>query len=99
MVACATTAPRPRTAGATATQNQFTSGVLNTSRFGLRGTEAGRRLQANFNLESGINMGTGANSSTSNIFDRRAATVWKTAGAVSTSAATPPSPTTCRPVM
>ena len=60
-------------AGATGTQNMFTSGILNTSRFGFRGTEdLGGGMKANFNLESGLNAGTGAGSSTSNIFDRRA---------------------------
>lgn len=59
--------------GATGSQTQFSSGVLNTSRFGFKGTEdLGGGLRANFNLESGFNTGTGATSSTSNIFDRRA---------------------------
>ncbi|MBV8621624.1 MAG: porin [Curvibacter sp.] len=57
----------------TGSQTQFSSGILNTSRFGLRGSEdLGGGLKTNFNLESGFNTGTGANSSTSNVFDRRA---------------------------
>ncbi|MDD0814410.1 porin [Curvibacter sp. HBC28] len=62
-----------KTTAGTGSQTQFSSGVLNTSRFGFRGTEdLGGGLKANFTLESGINLGSGATSSTTNIFDRRA---------------------------
>ncbi|MDD0838087.1 porin [Curvibacter sp. HBC61] len=62
-----------KTTAGTGSQTQFSSGVMNTSRLGFRGTEdLGGGLKANFNLETGINLGSGATSSTSNFFDRRA---------------------------
>ena len=50
----------------------FANGVLNTSRFGFKGTEdLGAGMKANFVLESGFKPGTGAGSAS--LFDRRAA--------------------------
>jgi predicted porin len=49
------------------------SGINNTSRFGLRGTEdLGDGLKAVFNLESGINVDTGAQANATKLFDRAA---------------------------
>jgi predicted porin len=51
----------------------FGSGILNTSRFGFKGSEdLGDGLKANFNLEGGISGATGASSNASSLFDRRA---------------------------
>jgi predicted porin len=49
------------------------SGMLNTSRWGFRGTEElGGGLKANFQLEGGISPDTGAQSEPLSLFDRRA---------------------------
>lgn len=49
------------------------SGMVNTSRWGIRGTEdLGDGLKANFKLESGISIDTGAQSESASLFDRRA---------------------------
>lgn len=49
------------------------SGMLNTSRWGLRGTEdLGPDLKAHFTLEGGISPDTGAQSEALSLFDRRA---------------------------
>ena len=49
------------------------SGMLNTSRWGFRGTEElGGGLKANFQLEGGIGPDTGAQSEALSLFDRRA---------------------------
>ena len=49
------------------------NGILATSRLGFRGTEdLGGGLKANFNLESGLNPMTGAQSRSNSFFDRRA---------------------------
>jgi predicted porin len=49
------------------------SGINNTSRFGLRGTEdLGGGLKAVFTLESGINLDTGAQANATKLFDRAA---------------------------
>jgi predicted porin len=49
------------------------SGMLNTSRWGLRGTEdLGSDLKAHFTLEGGINPDTGTQSEALSLFDRRA---------------------------
>lgn len=49
------------------------SGIHTTSRFGFRGSEdLGAGLKAIFNLESGINLDTGASASTTKLFDRAA---------------------------
>jgi predicted porin len=52
-------------------QTQFANGVLATSRLGFRGTEdLGGGLKVNFNLETGLNVNNGAQSQTTNLFDR-----------------------------
>ncbi len=49
------------------------SGINTTSRFGFRGSEdLGGGLKAIFNLESGINLDTGASVSATKLFDRAA---------------------------
>ena len=49
------------------------SGINTTSRFGFRGDEdLGGGLKATFNLESGINLDTGASASATKLFDRAA---------------------------
>ena len=49
------------------------SGMVNTSRWGVRGTEdLGGDLKANFRLEGGISPDTGAQSEPLSLFDRRA---------------------------
>lgn len=49
------------------------SGMMNTSRWGLRGSEdLGGDLKAHFQLEGGINPDTGAQSEALSLFDRRA---------------------------
>lgn len=50
-----------------------TGGMVNTSRWGFRGTEdLGNGLNANFRLEGGFNPDTGAQSEAASLFDRRA---------------------------
>ena len=67
-----TSAP-PTGATAPASLTAFGSGILNTSRFGLKGSEdLGGGLKANFNLEGGISDATGASSNSASLFDRRA---------------------------
>lgn len=56
-------------------QTQFVNGALNTSRFGIKGTEdLNGGLKANFVLESGLKPSTGAagTSDQKSLFDRRA---------------------------
>lgn len=49
------------------------SGMVNTSRWGVRGTEdLGGGLKANVRLEGGINPDTGAQNESASLFDRRA---------------------------
>ena len=49
------------------------SGINNTSRFGLRGVEdIGGGLKVVFNLESGVNVDTGAQANATKLFDRAA---------------------------
>lgn len=58
--------------GATSNSFQVFSGVQNSSRFGLRGTEdLGGGLKAVFNLEAGVSLDTGGSDSTG-FFQRRA---------------------------
>jgi len=46
--------------GSTQSQTQFLNGVLNTSRFGIKGTQdLGNGNKANFKLESGLKVGNG----------------------------------------
>lgn len=53
--------------------SSLTSGVNNTSRFGLRGREdLGAGLYAVFNLETGLNLDTGSPANASKFFDRAA---------------------------
>ncbi len=53
--------------------NGVSSGVDNTSRFGLRGREdLGGGLQAVFNLETGLNLDTGTQANATKFFDRAA---------------------------
>lgn len=60
-------------AGATQSLTQFNNGALNTSRFGIRGTQdIADGIKANFKLESGLKPGTGASSNATNLFDRAA---------------------------
>jgi len=56
------------------TATKFGTGLLQTSRFGLKGSEdLGNGAKANFQLESGISDATGVNSSTAGVlFDRAA---------------------------
>lgn len=59
--------------GSNASDFAVNSGINNTSRFGLRGTEdLGGGLKAVFNLESGINVDTGAQANATKLFDRAA---------------------------
>lgn len=52
---------------------QEISGMVNTSRWGVKGTEdLGAGLKANFILEGGINPDTGASNEAASLFDRRA---------------------------
>ncbi|WP_338759403.1 porin [Massilia sp. METH4] len=49
------------------------SGMVNTSRWGFRGTEdLGDGMKANFKLEGGFGVDTGAQSESASLFDRRA---------------------------
>lgn len=49
------------------------SGMVNTSRWGVRGTEdLGNGLNANFRLEGGLSPDTGAQAEAASLFDRRA---------------------------
>lgn len=58
-------------AAASGTATAVNSGVNNTSRFGFRGNEdLGGGMAAVFNLESGINIDTGAQASATKFFDR-----------------------------
>ena len=58
-------------AAANLSATALSSGVNNTSRFGLRGSEdLGGGLAAIFNLESGINIDTGAQANATKLFDR-----------------------------
>ncbi|MES2976850.1 MAG: porin [Pseudomonadota bacterium] len=60
--------------GASATSSQaINSGIDNTSRIGIRGTEdLGGGMKALFNLESGINIDAGSTVSATKLFDRAA---------------------------
>lgn len=58
-------------AAAAGSATAVSSGVNNTSRFGLRGSEdLGGGMAAIFNLESGINIDTGAQANATKFFDR-----------------------------
>lgn len=58
-------------AAAAGSDMTLSSGVDNTSRFGLRGSEdLGGGMAAVFNLESGINIDTGAQANATKFFDR-----------------------------
>jgi predicted porin len=60
-------------AGAAQSLTQFNNGALNTSRFGIRGTQdIADGIKANFKLESGLKPGTGASANATNLFDRAA---------------------------
>lgn len=60
-----------RNAAATGSAAGVSSGVNNTSRFGFRGSEdLGGGMAAIFNLESGINIDTGAQANATKLFDR-----------------------------
>ncbi|SDO24159.1 Outer membrane protein (porin) [Rhodoferax sp. OV413] len=60
-------------AASAGTAAAVSSGVNTTSRFGFRGSEdLGGGLRAVFNLESGVNIDTGASANTSKLFDRAA---------------------------
>lgn len=60
-------------APASGSTSSVTSGVDNTSVFGVRGSEdLGNGLKAVFQLESGINVDTGANATASKFWDRQA---------------------------
>lgn len=60
-------------AGSATNTTAINSGVNTTSRFGFRGTEdLGGGLSAIFNLESGVNVDTGASVSATKLFDRAA---------------------------
>jgi len=59
--------------GAAQSLTQFNNGALNTSRFGIKGTQdIAEGMKANFKLESGLRPGNGASSSATNLFDRTA---------------------------
>ena len=59
--------------GAAQSLTQFNNGALNTSRFGIRGTQdVAAGIKANFKLESGLKPGNGASSNATNLFDRTA---------------------------
>jgi predicted porin len=59
--------------GAAQSLTQFNNGALNTSRFGIRGTQdVADGIKANFKLESGLRPGNGASSNATNLFDRTA---------------------------
>jgi len=59
--------------GAAQSLTQFNNGALNTSRFGIRGTQdVADGIKANFKLESGLKPGSGASSNATNLFDRTA---------------------------
>jgi len=59
--------------GAAQSLTQFNNGALNTSRFGIRGTQdVADGIKANFKLESGLKPGNGASSNATNLFDRTA---------------------------
>ena len=61
------------TTGAAQSLTQFNNGALNTSRFGIRGTQdVADGIKANFKLESGLKPGNGASSNATNLFDRTA---------------------------
>lgn len=54
-------------------ETRMTSGYLQTSRFGFRGSEdLGGGMRAIFTMESGLNLTTGANSSATVMFNRQA---------------------------
>ncbi len=58
-------------AAASLSATAVSSGVNNTSRFGIRGSEdLGGGMAAIFNLESGINIDTGAQANVNKLFDR-----------------------------
>lgn len=58
-------------AAASGSASAVSSGVDNTSRFGFRGSEdLGGGMAAIFNLESGINIDTGAQTNATKLFDR-----------------------------
>lgn len=58
-------------AAATGSASAVSSGVNNTSRFGFRGSEdLGGGMSAIFNLESGINIDSGAQANATKFFDR-----------------------------
>lgn len=58
-------------AAAASSSTQVSSGVNNTSRFGLRGSEdLGGGMAAIFNLETGVNVDSGAQANASKLFDR-----------------------------
>jgi len=60
-------------AGSADTSTAVNSGINTTSRFGFRGSEdLGGGLKAIFNLESGINLDTGASANATKLFDRAA---------------------------
>jgi predicted porin len=59
--------------GGNDSKTAFISGVLNTSRYGLRGSEdLGNGLKANFTLEGGFNAVGASSQAASSLFDRRA---------------------------
>jgi len=60
-------------AGSADSSTAVNSGINTTTRFGFRGSEdLGGGLKATFNLESGINLDTGASASATKLFDRAA---------------------------
>ncbi|WP_170073014.1 porin [Malikia granosa] len=60
-------------AGVSLTQTKLDSNVLNNSLWGFKGTEdLGNGLKANFVLESGMSMDTGAQADTTKLFNRKA---------------------------
>lgn len=59
--------------GSAKSSSAISSGIDNTSRFGMRGVEdLGGGLKAVFNLESGVNLDTGAQANATKLFDRAA---------------------------
>lgn len=60
-------------AGSADSSSAVNSGINTTSRFGFRGSEdLGGGLKAIFNLESGVNLDTGASANATKLFDRAA---------------------------
>ncbi len=58
-------------AAASGSATAVNSGINSTSRFGFRGSEdLGDGIKAVFNLESGVNLDTGASASSTKLFDR-----------------------------